>query len=222
MAEEKSCKVFEQPNVFGGKEYTIYIEEFDDYRRYIEAINIVRTASSNDTIVFVINSPGGYIDIMDAFLHAIDISEARVISAEIAGEACSAAAILALACDELYVTYNSVMLIHSMRAGYYGKVQDLEHYTDMSKIQNNRIATRYYKHFLTDDEIDDVLTGKELWLTAEEIEERWKMKAEENGKELEKMAKEQEKRDIDNIIEFLKEKGFKVERIEESVDKQEK
>lgn len=40
----------------------------------------------------------------------------------------------------------------------------------------NEAFTSFYKGFLTDDEIDDVIGGKDLWMGKTEVVERWQAK----------------------------------------------
>jgi len=206
---QPSCRIFEYPNTIGGNNFVIYVDELDDYDYYINAIEKITNASPNDNIVLKINSPGGYLNILNAFLTAIEFSQANSIVAEIIGEACSAAAILALACDDIYVGYNAVMLIHTIRSGHYGKVEDVRNHLEITKVQQNRIVKKYYSGFLTDDEIDDVLLGKELWLTADEIIERWNIKKELKQKEIEKIQEEYDKL----LVKFFEGKGYEITKV---------
>lgn len=207
---ENKCKITTKTLDNGEVEHKIYITEMLDYEYYMDAIDLVLEAQPNTHIVFVINSAGGYMDILDSFISAIDLSEAQSIVAMIVGEACSAAAILALACDDIITTYSSKMLIHSVSAGFSGKLDDIHNHLEISKIAQNRIAQRFYSNFLTEDEIADVLIGKELWLTSDEIQERWELVKEAREKELEQSKKDEEQEAEKLLVEVVKELGYDV------------
>lgn len=54
------------------------------------------------------------------------------------------------------------------------------------------IFTKHYKYFLSDDEIQQLLDGKDFWLTASDFESRFKQRNELLMKEM------QEEQEIDN------------------------
>jgi len=153
--------------------YDIYIDDFTDYNYYKNAIQVVREAKKDDIVRFLINSGGGDLRVLDGFLSAIEFSECNNFIAEIIGEACSAAAVLALACPVIKVYYTSRMLIHSFSLEFLsGKLQDSYSHLGITKIIQEKIADKYYKGFLTDKEIEDVVNGKEIWIYSDDIVKR--------------------------------------------------
>ena len=140
-------------------------------RYYREVFHMLLEAGENDIVSFFINSPGGNKNGLLTLLEGIKLTQATT-KAVIVGEAHSAASILALHCDELYVSDSATMLCHHVRYGVQGKDADiLAHALHTSQTSSDLIKDTY-KDFLSDAEIQDILSGKELWLTAEEIKER--------------------------------------------------
>jgi hypothetical protein len=79
---------------------------------------------------------------------------------------------LALHCDETEVSDNATMLCHNISYGTGGKGADvLSHVKHVSKT-SDKLLRSTYKHFLTTQEIDDMISGKEIYLDADEIQER--------------------------------------------------
>jgi ATP-dependent protease ClpP protease subunit len=157
------------------------INEPSYYRSVVERMDQL---SEGDEIVFRINSEGGRLDGLLSLLDAIDTTEATTI-AHIQGECHSAASILALNCDNVYVSPYASMLVHFVSFGYAGKGMDVAHMVSHTLEQSNRLIVPTYKGFCTDEEIDEIIKGKQLWLGAEEIQRRLQLKLEYLSKETE-------------------------------------
>lgn len=152
--------------------YTVPIdEEFSQPSYYRNVVNMLMDATEDDIVVFMINSPGGSKDALDSLLEAIRMTEAETL-AVIAGGAHSAASILALNCDSIVVTESSAMLCHYVRYGTAGKGSDvLAHVEHVSKT-SQKLVRDTYRDFLSDPEIEELISGREIYLDADEIAER--------------------------------------------------
>lgn len=140
----------------------------DYYDNIVDALD---RASPVDVFIFNINSPGGRFDGLVSLLDAIENTEALVIG-NIVGEAASAASIFALKCHQLRVSPYGEMLAHSSRYGFVGKSADnVSHVLHTAKV-TDRVMREAYEGFLSEEEIEQVLNGKELYLDAEEIMQR--------------------------------------------------
>lgn len=160
-------------------EYHIYFDEdVKNPSYYRGALETLGMASPEDVVVLHINTVGGSLASASSLYNAIRDCQSPVFGV-IEFECSSAGGILAMACDELLVKPFSVMMVHNAQGGFQGDFAN-------SMIQMNAFqqsVTELYKEafnfFLTEEEISDVLsTGKELWLTAEEIELRWEIRQE--------------------------------------------
>ena len=153
-------------------QYTVPIDEGIMKPSYYRGIvNMLSNANEQDIVIFKINSPGGRMDGLLSLLDAIDTTEAMTI-ADITGECASAASILALNCDRCVAGNRAEMLCHEIRYGVGGKNSDnLSHVQHIKKI-SDKLIWDTYEGFLTDDEIESVLNGKELFLDSDEIVER--------------------------------------------------
>jgi ATP-dependent protease ClpP protease subunit len=128
-----------------------------------------------DVVEFEINSPGGSLGGLVTLLHAIRNTEAETIAVVI-GDAYSAASLLALACNSITVGPYGNFLCHSASFGTRGKTADVRGHVNHTANYAESIFRDCYEHFLTEDEITDVLEGKELYLNYEQINERLERK----------------------------------------------
>lgn len=153
-------------------EYTFPIdEEIGAPSYYRNLIRVLDEAVEGDVVVLKINSNGGRGDSCSAILHAIQFTEATTVG-EIVCDCHSAVSLIALSCDVLIVSDFANMLCHSARFGTGGKSTDVLASAMHHKKISDSMITNAYKDFLTDEEIADVINGKELYLDAEQINQR--------------------------------------------------
>ena len=138
---------------------------------YAKVFDMLLNAGDGDCVNLFIASDGGDLDGLNILLEGIRLTEAETC-AILVGPAHSAASILALNCGSVVVTDSASMLCHNMRTGYGGKMADLDAFTTHSKRIADKLMHETYKGFLSDESIQEVIHGKELWLTADQIRER--------------------------------------------------
>lgn len=140
----------------------------DYYDNIVDALD---RASPGDVFIFKIASVGGAYSGLISLVDAIENTEALVI-ADIIGECHSAASLFALKCHQVRVSPYAEMLCHSSRYGFAGKSADnVSHVLHTAKV-TERFMRETYEGFLSEEEIEQVLNGKELYLDAEEIMQR--------------------------------------------------
>ena len=147
--------------------------EFDEPMYFRKLISEIKNTDEKTVIEFVLNTPGGRTDTLVSILDALDTTKAKKVSH--IHDASSCGSILALACDEVNVAKFGEMFIHSFQWGSgYGPVANHENRFKSSVENMKLIFNEYYKGFLSDSEIQDVINGKEFWLNASEIKKRLK------------------------------------------------
>lgn len=141
-------------------------------RHYRMVASEAADLSENDELEFRISSPGGDMNGLIALLDVINTTEANV-TAVIAGESHSAASMLAVSCPNVVVSPYATMLVHnaSLGAGR-AKAYDLKQYVVHTTEFCNNLFRDVYTGFLSEDEVEEVIQGKELWMGADEISER--------------------------------------------------
>ena len=136
---------------------------------------MLMNATEADSVIFLLNSPGGMYSGLVALIEAVKMTDATTMAVLI-GECASAASIFALHCDTVFVSDNATMLCHNISYGTGGKGSDiLSHVQHVSKT-SEKLLRGTYEHFLSPKEIDELLNGREIYLDSEEIKERLEQK----------------------------------------------
>lgn len=116
-----------------------------------------------------INSTGGEVFEGTAMANMLRRHPAKV-TAIIDGFACSVASVIAMACDEVHMPNNALMMIHNMWTWAVGNADELRKMADdMDKMMeaNRTIYIDKAGDKLTEDKLIEMLNA-ETWLTAEE------------------------------------------------------
>ena len=145
----------------------------------------------------------GYAQVM----HVITIMIAGFMGV-LVGEASSAASMFALSCDNILVSENATMLCHNISYGTSGKGSDVLAMVQHTTTIANKLLRKVYRHFLSEEEILEVMSGKEIYLEQEDIvarldyrQEQLAFEEEEDLKQQEQALIEQEQAIIADLIE---------------------
>jgi ATP-dependent protease ClpP protease subunit len=155
------------------KHYIVNLdEEIQEPKYYRKVFDLLRRATCNDIITFIINTPGGNISTLVQFFNHLMITEAHTV-ADIY-EAYSCGADIALSCDSIMLNDFSSMLIHSASYQTEGKQHEINSNVECFDKVFTDILKKIYKGFLTEKEIKSVLEGKDKWFDKMELERRFK------------------------------------------------
>lgn len=138
------------------------------YRLMLETLE---SCSESDTVKILVNTAGGNAYSMISIINAIKNCKAEV-TGYLAGEACSAGSAILIACNSWEIAPYTTMMIHTMSYGTGGKESDVNRHTQHMTEWNKSVVSDIYKGFLSEDEIERVLDGVELWLQYDQIIER--------------------------------------------------
>jgi ATP-dependent protease ClpP protease subunit len=144
---------------------------------YLEDFHIYRNAGPQDVIKIHINSFGGEVSTLIQLINLIRTCQAQIITF-LEGDAHSADSMLFLQGDQFVVGEHAAMLIHESSGGNWDYQSKSKKYHEFSSQHMDQIFRSYYKDFLTEEEMNDVLAGQDLWLGAEEITRRLEIKCE--------------------------------------------
>ena len=142
---------------------------------YDEAVGVILSAIKGDEVVLLINSHGGQLDSLVYLTNAIKQTEA-VVTGSLMGCAASAAGALFLNCHKQVVGDMTTMMIHNASYGSLGKDRDVLSHVIFTNKQNRKFVERTYKHFLTEEEIEAVIDGAELYFDEDEVVLRLKVR----------------------------------------------
>lgn len=140
---------------------------------YGTLINILDSASENDDITIVINSPGGYVDSGLIITAAMDRCKAPITTVA-AGLVASCGAGIFIHGDQLKVSRFSRIMIHASRGMVGGTMREIQM---TSKIYESTmkefIRTAVDKKILTEQEFTDVFeNSQDVWLSCKELDEK--------------------------------------------------
>lgn len=178
MSEEKTIlnNWIREPKIMGSL-YEFYIAgEIESPECYIDIFDIARHARHDDTLKFYINSFGGDLFTAIQFLRVLSETDALVV-VSIEGACMSAATLLFLAADQVEITPHSSIMLHDYSSGTYGKGGDIHRQIIHERKWSEKLFRDVYEDFLSENEIDSMLNGKEIWLDSDEVLERMQKRA---------------------------------------------
>lgn len=176
MSEQKIVPLLQPSKVFAtevrGVRYDYYLTgPIGDAEDYIDLCNILRTATQQDEVIIRINSGGGQVATGNMIINAINESEANVIGF-IESDCGSMATYIFLACHSWAVSDAAEFFAHTCSYGSWGKEHENFAHAEFLRKQQHKMARKRYKYFLTEEEIDRILAGQDVYLDADEIMER--------------------------------------------------
>ena len=183
MTDELKMLPMLQPNKtftteFRGVRYEYYLTgAIGAAEDYLDLCNILRSASSQDEVVIRINCPGGSVNTGNMIINAINESEANVIGF-IESECGSMATFIFLACHTWGVSEAAEFFAHTCSYGNWGKEHECFAQAEFLRKQQHKMTRKRYGNFLTEEEIERLLLGQDVYLDADEIMERLEVYAE--------------------------------------------
>lgn len=140
----------------------------DDFE---DEFQVLAAAGPNDLVKIMINSDGGNLASAQLICKAIRECEAHTVA--FIGMFCaSAATAIALSCDEWEIDDNSSFMIHTATYGLFGKAPEIAAQHRHMERAVSRFCVNTYTGFLTAEEIQAVIDGKDYWFDGEELANR--------------------------------------------------
>ena len=157
-------------------------------RYYRNVAEELMNLTEHDSVQIRICSTGGRADGMITLIEAINNTDATVTCA-IIGECHSAASIIALHCDQIYVAPYASMMCHNISYGTVGKDADVLSMVTHTSQWSKKLIRNAYTGFLTEKEIVEMIDGKEFWFDSETIQQRLANREKYLNKEIKKLTK---------------------------------
>jgi ATP-dependent protease ClpP protease subunit len=139
---------------------------------YNELYYTLTNACKTDIITINLSTFGGVIDSAFMIIDAINRSKGTVI-VRLTGTVASAGTMIALACDDIEVAEHTAFMIHNYSGGMTGKGHEMKARQEFQDESLNNTFKTFYSGFLTDEEISDVIDGKDMWMGKDEVLKRW-------------------------------------------------
>lgn len=178
MADDLKLMPLIQPNklfVTENRDHTLYeyylLGNIGDPEDYVELCHALRTARPEDKFILRFNSGGGQVRTGNQILNAIHECEALTIGF-IEHDCGSMCTFLFLACNTWGVSQYAEWFSHTVSGGNYGKECETFEASQFLRRQTHKRIREEYKNFLTEEEIEKILTGTDIYLDADEIMQR--------------------------------------------------
>jgi ATP-dependent protease ClpP protease subunit len=154
-------------------EYYVYLStEIGSSSVYVPIISFFRALSKNDKVTIFVNSPGGQVSTAVQIIHAIQECKAKT-KAVIDSECMSMAPLIALSCKEIVVNPFALIMFHDTSGGV---IRDKTNAVMIQQQALNKhyrlILTKLAGKILTDEEITQLLHGKDFYFTQKEFLKR--------------------------------------------------
>ena len=166
-----AVRVNKRPLSSFGKLYTINIDDdIDEPKIYREVVAVLREAKKDDLIELQISSWGGYLDSAILLVNELLTTKATTIaSIHTAG---SAATLIAFACDKVWATEFSTIMMHNFSVSQHGKGKEVRVKAMFDQRQFKVLVERLYTGILTDKEIERLQDDEDIWLLGNELMDR--------------------------------------------------
>lgn len=175
---------------------------------YINVFDILINAREDEIIRFILSTPGGRLDTINKIRGLADLTKAKTIA--VIGDVASAGTILALSFDDIVVMPNIEFFVHNYSGGVGGKGHELYAHAAFLQKEMPKIFKDFYAGFLTAEEIDLIIAGQDLYLNAEEVEERWANVLTYRDEVMAESNREAQTNQNSTLITILEEQGYKV------------
>lgn len=153
-------------------------EDIKEARYYRPLVQHLLSASERDTVEILFSTGGGGLAGCLQVLEALKCTSADT-TAIIMGDCHSAGSIISMYCNDVVVLDSACMLVHSASYGTgRQKSRDVKDYVEFSSGYLEGIFRNAYEGFLDEDELQEVMNGRELWLTAQDIRDRLEARSE--------------------------------------------
>ena len=185
---------------------------------YTELCHALRVAEPTDLFIIRINSNGGQNRSGDMIINAIRDSQAHVVG-HIEHHCMSMATFIFLACDSWDFSRYAEFMAHTCSSGSFGKEPDTFEAAQFLRKQTHKRLREEYKDFLTEEEIERVVAGNDVYLDADDIAVRLETFAEAREKAREESKETPEPTIVDLIKDAVREVLDERERMDlESLD----
>lgn len=145
--------------------------------QFINAIEVLQSASENDIVKIHLSSPGGSLDATDTFIHAMRQCAGRVV-VEATGGVHSAGSIILMNADEFFLSENFNCLVHNGSLGSSGKYSEWKLESKHKEAYMERVMRNTYSGFLSEEELEDLLKGVDFWFDGTDFARRWEARNE--------------------------------------------
>ena len=172
--EDEGVAMFEvsyKPERIGNYIINIY-SGIESPEQFTDAIQVLEMADEQNGIVVNLQCPGGSLDAVDAFIHAMQKCEGH-IHVVATGGCHSAATLILLEADSYELSEGFSSLIHCGSLGAVGSFNEFNAQVKFNAAFMPKTLRRHYEGFLDEKELDELMEGRDIWLDGESFATRY-------------------------------------------------
>jgi len=164
--------------------FYVYGEIVSDIGSYVDMITVMDLAEENDVINLYINTGGGSLESTISIVHAMLRSNAQIIC-HADGQIASAGTLIFFAGSSFVVYPFAHAMFHDGSTIIGGKFSENLKAAEATSGLIKKICMELYVPYFTKKEVKNILNGKDMYLTSEELHDRIIVGAEIAKRELE-------------------------------------
>ena len=154
--------------------YEFYISgDILEPEQYIDWFDTIRNTTPNDVVRLYINSMGGELFTAIQFMSVIKNCTSTVMI-DVEGACMSAATMIMLSTENIEVSDNSMFMFHNYSGAAIGKGGEMYDNIVHERLWSERLLRDVYDGFLEEDEINQILDNKDIWMDSEQVRTRLK------------------------------------------------
>jgi ATP-dependent protease ClpP protease subunit len=152
-------------------------DDFAEVYQFAQLVDTLDYAKEGDIVHIKLSTVGGALYAIVPLINAIQNTDAHV-HIHVESDCASAGTILMMLADSVYINDYANIMLHTCQYGYKGHAGNMDAYVKYTTDKVESLMREVYQDFLTEDEIDRMLDGKEIWLDAEECHLRFELRDE--------------------------------------------
>lgn len=146
-------------------------EEIRGLGHYRNFLQYMRQMEEYDNLKVWLSSPGGYFNSAMEIIQTMQESKGNILVIA-TGENASAATMIALAAPQLIIKDNTTFMFHAASYGAGGKMDNVASKVMFSDKYLKDKLWLCYEGFLTQEEFDQMISGKDMYMASDEISAR--------------------------------------------------
>ena len=158
--------------------YTVHIDEpFVNVKQFENIVTMLEKAGPNDVLEIKLSTPGGALHAILPLVFAMGSTNANVFVHAVSDVA-SAGTFLLMMADDVFINPYVTVMFHQVSFGASGQGNHVGDFVDHVMKSSKKLVRDMYSGFLTETEIEALLSGKEFWMDKTEFDTRYAARTE--------------------------------------------
>jgi len=157
-------------------EYTAYLfGAIEDSNDFLSVIEVLNAAQQDDIVRINLSSVGGSLLATDTLLFEIKRAQERGVEVGVIGSGliASAGSLILLAGTYFELSEDAMVMLHCGSLGESGTLAEFRAASTFGIKYMENTFRKHYRLFLSDEEIEQLINGRDFWLTSEEFVDRF-------------------------------------------------